>query len=36
MSPSLITKYLDAAKDVANHAILLPDGIRFSRAHNLA
>jgi hypothetical protein len=30
MSPSLITKYLDAAKDVASHAILLPDGIRFS------
>ncbi|MBI3415897.1 MAG: DUF1592 domain-containing protein [Verrucomicrobia bacterium] len=30
MSPSLVTKYLDAGKDIANHAVLLPDGIRFS------
>lgn len=30
MSPSLLTKYLDAAKGVADHAVLLPDGIRFS------
>ena len=30
MSPSLVTKYLDAAKDIANHAVLLPDGIVFS------
>jgi hypothetical protein len=30
MSPSLITKYLDAGKDIASHAMLLPDGIRFS------
>lgn len=30
MSPSMLTKYLDAAKDVAAHAVLLPDGIRFS------
>ncbi len=30
MSPSLVTKYLDAAKGVASHAMLLPDGIRFS------
>ena len=30
MSPSLITKYLDAGKDIASHAVLLPDGIRFS------
>ncbi|MFO0941728.1 MAG: DUF1592 domain-containing protein [Pirellulales bacterium] len=30
MSPSLITKYLDAGKDIAQHAVLLPDGIRFS------
>jgi hypothetical protein len=30
MSPSLVTKYLDAAKEVASHAMLLPDGIRFS------
>ncbi|MGV3772243.1 MAG: DUF1587 domain-containing protein, partial [Verrucomicrobiales bacterium] len=30
MSPSLFTKYLDAAKEVANHAVLLSDGFRFS------
>lgn len=30
MSPSLLTKYFDAAKDIASHAMLLPDGIRFS------
>jgi hypothetical protein len=30
MSPSLITKYLDASKEIASHAMLLPDGIRFS------
>ena len=30
MSPSLVTKYLDAAKDITNHAVLLPHGIRFS------
>ncbi|MBC7816131.1 MAG: DUF1587 domain-containing protein, partial [Planctomycetaceae bacterium] len=30
MSPSLLTKYLDAGKEVAAHAVLLPDGIRFS------
>ncbi len=30
MSPALVTKYLDAAKDVAGHAVLLPDGFRFS------
>ena len=30
MSPPLLTKYLDAAKDIASHAVLLPDGIRFS------
>ncbi len=30
MSPALFTKYLDAAKQVAGHAVLLPDGIRFS------
>ena len=30
MSPSLVTKYLDAAKEVSQHAMLLPDGIRFS------
>ncbi len=30
MSPSLVTKYLDAAKEVASHAELLPDGFSFS------
>ncbi len=30
MSPSLLDKYLAAAKDVAAHAVLLPDGVRFS------
>ena len=33
MSPSLLTKYLDAAKEIANHAVLLPDGIRFFAQH---
>ncbi len=32
MSPSLITKYLDAGKNIASHAVLLPDGFRFSPA----
>ncbi len=32
MSPALLGKYLDAAKDVAAHAVPLPDGFRFSRA----
>ncbi len=32
MSPALLTKYFDAAKDVAAHAELLPDGFRFSRS----
>ena len=30
MSPGLLIKYLDAAKEVADHAVMLPDGIRFS------
>lgn len=30
MSPSLLGKYFDAAKDIAGHAVLLPDGLRFS------
>jgi hypothetical protein len=30
MSPALLAKYLDAAKDVASHAVLLPDGFQFS------
>ena len=32
MSPSLLARYLDAAKEIAAHAVLLPDGIRFSPA----
>src|SRR5438034_8707629 len=32
ISPSLLTKYLDAAKDIVAHAVLLPDGVRFSPA----
>ena len=32
ISPTLLTKYLNAAKDVADHALLLPDGFRFSPA----
>lgn len=32
MSPALVQKYLDAAKDVASHAMLLPTGIEFSTA----
>ena len=31
MSPSMVTKYLDAAKEIAGHAVLLPDGFRFSQ-----
>src|SRR6266571_468911 len=30
MSPSLLTKYLDAGKEIASHAVLWADGIRFS------
>jgi hypothetical protein len=30
MSPGLLSKYLDAGKEVAQHAVLLPDGIAFS------
>jgi hypothetical protein len=30
ISPGLLTKYFDAAKGIAAHAVLLPDGIRFS------
>ncbi|WP_169976224.1 DUF1592 domain-containing protein [Tautonia rosea] len=30
MSPSLLEKYLEAAKQIADHAVLLPDGFRFS------
>jgi hypothetical protein len=31
MSPALLTKFLDAGKAIAAHAVLLPDGVRFSR-----
>jgi hypothetical protein len=30
MSPALLSKYLEAAKRVAAHAVLLPQGLRFS------
>ena len=30
MSPALLSKYLDAGKKIASHAVLLPGGIRFS------
>jgi len=30
MSPALLSKYLDAAKDVADHLVLTPTGFRFS------
>ena len=30
MSPALLRKYLDAGKEIASHAVLLPDGFRFS------
>lgn len=32
MSSSLLGKYFDAAKEIASHAVPLPDGIRFSTA----
>jgi Protein of unknown function (DUF1592)/Protein of unknown function (DUF1588)/Protein of unknown function (DUF1587)/Protein of unknown function (DUF1585)/Protein of unknown function (DUF1595)/Planctomycete cytochrome C len=30
ITPALLTRYLSAAKDIADHAIILPDGFRFS------
>ena len=30
MSPALLKKYLDAGEEIARHAVLLPDGFRFS------
>ncbi len=30
ISPALFAKYLNAAKEIADHAVLLPDGFRFS------
>jgi hypothetical protein len=32
ISPTLLNKYLSAAKEIADHAVLLPDGLRFSPA----
>ena len=32
MSPVLMSKYVDSAKEVAAHAVLLPDGFRFSHS----
>ena len=29
MSPALLTKYMDAGKEIASHAVLLPNGFRF-------
>jgi len=34
ISPALFTKYLTAAKDIADHAVLLPEGFRFSASKN--
>ncbi len=31
MSPALLGKYLDGAKGIVRHAVLFPDGFRFSR-----
>ena len=31
MSPTLWSKYYDAGKEIADHAVLLPDGFRFSK-----
>lgn len=36
MSPGLLTKYLDSAKDIASHAVLLPDRIEFSASNSPA
>ena len=36
ISPDQMSKYLDAAKVVAAHAVLLPDGIRFSTSTSSA
>ncbi|MEO2168651.1 MAG: DUF1587 domain-containing protein, partial [bacterium] len=34
MSPALLDKYLDAAQELASHAVLLPEGFRFSAGGN--
>ncbi|HZU38754.1 MAG TPA: DUF1587 domain-containing protein, partial [Gemmataceae bacterium] len=33
LSPTLLTRYLKAAKNIASHAVLLPHGFRFSRSN---
>ena len=35
MSPALLTKYIDAAKAVSKHAVLLPNGARFSPSDSI-
>jgi hypothetical protein len=30
MSPAMMSKYIQAAKEISNHAVLLPEGFRFS------
>src|SRR5436309_2496404 len=32
VSPTLLTKYFNTAKEIADHAVMLPDGFRFSPA----
>ena len=34
MSPALLTKYFDAGGEIAQHAVLTPDGFRFSQSHS--
>lgn len=34
MSPALLTKYLDAGKEIASHAVLLSDGFRFAATNS--
>ncbi len=30
MSPAMLTKFLDAGRELSQHAVLLPEGFRFS------
>jgi hypothetical protein len=34
ISPALLSRYMAAAKEIANHAVLLPEGFRFSPSTN--
>lgn len=34
MTPAMLTKYLDAGRELSQHAVLLPDGIRFSSSRS--